>query len=146
MRSAKRILTLILLLINSRHPLSRAEIFDLIPDYNHTKSLLAAVRTFERDKRDIKALNICLITHEKGGTYHYSIDLSVINQISITQDQLSVVKMVLEGLDSAPKTQVDSLRRSVLLKLNATTIEDDITAKQKQKAYENLEVVQVYEK
>jgi proteasome accessory factor B len=55
----RRLLELLLLLLNAGRPLSRAEIFDAIPAYR-TGNPAAGERKFERDKKDLRELGVPL--------------------------------------------------------------------------------------
>ena len=59
----ERILSLLMLLLEARGPVARAEIFQRIDSYR-TKDPAAGERKFERDKKDLRALGVPIIQDE----------------------------------------------------------------------------------
>jgi proteasome accessory factor B len=59
----ERILSLLMLLLEARGPVSRAEIFQRIDSYR-TKDPAAGERKFERDKKELRALGVPIIQDE----------------------------------------------------------------------------------
>jgi proteasome accessory factor B len=60
----ERILSLLMLLLDARGPVSRSEIFQRIPAYRTAKPS-AGERKFERDKNDLRALGVPLIQEQE---------------------------------------------------------------------------------
>ncbi|WP_058234032.1 helix-turn-helix transcriptional regulator [Devriesea agamarum] len=60
-RAVERLMNLVMTLGSSEHGLTRAQIFELIPDYLLTENDASRLRMFERDKRDVLALGFPLV-------------------------------------------------------------------------------------
>ncbi|KGN38678.1 helix-turn-helix transcriptional regulator [Knoellia subterranea] len=60
----ERLLNLVLVLLYTRRPLSKAQIRGLVPQYGETASTEAFDRMFERDKDELRALGVPLATEE----------------------------------------------------------------------------------
>ncbi|WP_106298436.1 helix-turn-helix transcriptional regulator [Knoellia remsis] len=60
----ERLLNLVLVLLYTRRPLSKAQIRGLVPQYGETASIDAFDRMFERDKDELRALGVPLVTEE----------------------------------------------------------------------------------
>jgi proteasome accessory factor B len=66
----ERILSLLMLLLEARGPVSRAEIFQRIVSYR-TKNPAAGERKFERDKKDLRALGVPIVQDEDDENLYY---------------------------------------------------------------------------
>lgn len=60
----ERLLNLVLVLLYTRRPLRKAQIRGLVPQYGETASMEAFDRMFERDKDELRALGVPLVTEE----------------------------------------------------------------------------------
>ncbi|KGN32668.1 transcriptional regulator [Knoellia sinensis KCTC 19936] len=60
----ERLLNLVLVLLYTRRPLSKAQIRGLVPQYGETASTESFDRMFERDKDELRALGVPLVTEE----------------------------------------------------------------------------------
>ena len=60
----ERLLNLVLVLLYTRRPLSKAQIRTLVPQYGATASTEAFDRMFERDKDELRGLGVPLATEE----------------------------------------------------------------------------------
>lgn len=60
----ERLLNLVLVLLYTRRPLAKAQIRTLVPQYGETASTEAFDRMFERDKDELRALGVPLVTEE----------------------------------------------------------------------------------
>lgn len=60
----ERLLNLVLVLLYTRRPLAKAQIRALVPQYGETASTEAFDRMFERDKDELRALGVPLVTEE----------------------------------------------------------------------------------
>ncbi|GGB66549.1 transcriptional regulator [Knoellia flava TL1] len=60
----ERLLNLVLVLLYTRRPLAKAQIRGLVPQYGETASTEAFDRMFERDKDELRALGVPLVTEE----------------------------------------------------------------------------------
>ena len=64
-KNVERLLNVIMT-IGSRRRIDRAKLFSVIPDYAEATSEQAAERMFERDKEDLRAMGIPLVTEDIG--------------------------------------------------------------------------------
>ncbi len=83
-RPDERILSLLLLLLDARRPVSRAEIFAAIAAYR-TKNPAAGERKFERDKKDLRELGVPIQVPEDDPDF-YAIDRHAYELPPVTLD------------------------------------------------------------
>ena len=60
----ERLLNLVIALLSTRRPLTKAQLHGAVPQYQQTASLEAFHRMFERDKEQLRELGIPLVTHD----------------------------------------------------------------------------------
>lgn len=65
----ERLLNLVLVLLYTRRPLSKAQIRGLVPQYGQSASTEAFERMFERDKDELRELGIPLVTEDIGAAW-----------------------------------------------------------------------------
>ncbi|MDR1448366.1 MAG: WYL domain-containing protein [Candidatus Ancillula sp.] len=98
--ASERVIGLMLILVNSRHPLEKEEIFKLLPAYkNTTQSKQALDRMFARDKEILRKLGCNLVVtevkNEAGNSFKYYINVATnLNYIAVTDWQKSLIRSI----------------------------------------------------
>ena len=93
----ERLLNLVLVLLYTRRPLSKAQIRQLVPQYGQSASSEAFERMFERDKDELRELGIPLVTedidplHEDEPGYRIHQREYALPDISFEPDELAVL-------------------------------------------------------
>ncbi|MEP7034530.1 MAG: WYL domain-containing protein [Actinomycetota bacterium] len=124
----ERLLNLVICLLYTRQPLSKAKIRDAVPQYGTTASLDAFDRMFERDKDELRDLGIPLVTEPVDALFDdepgYRIDRReyALPEISFAADELAVL-----GLASRAWAQASLAgpAAQALRKLEAAGVERD---------------------
>ena len=124
----ERLLNLVICLLYTRRPLSKAKIRDAVPQYRTTASDEAFDRMFERDKDELRDLGIPLVTKPFDVLFEdepgYRIDRReyALPEISFTADELAVL-----GLASRAWAQASLAgpAAQALRKLEAAGVERD---------------------
>jgi proteasome accessory factor B len=124
----ERLLNLVICLLYTRQPLSKAKIRDAVPQYGTTASLEAFDRMFERDKDELRDLGIPLVTEPGDALFDdepgYRIDRReyALPEISFAADELAVL-----GLASRAWAQASLAgpAAQALRKLEAAGVERD---------------------
>ena len=124
----ERLLNLVICLLYTRQPLSKAKIRDAVPQYGTTASDEAFDRMFERDKDELRELGIPLVTEPGDALFDdepgYRIDRReyALPEISFAADELAVL-----GLASRAWAQASLAgpAAQALLKLEAAGVERD---------------------
>jgi proteasome accessory factor B len=124
----ERLLNLVICLLYTRKPLSKAKIRDAVPQYGTSASDEAFDRMFERDKDELRELGIPLVTEPYDILFDdepgYRIDRReyALPQISFAPDELAVL-----GLASRAWTQASLAgpAAQALRKLEASGVERD---------------------
>ncbi len=124
----ERLLNLVICLLYTRHPLSKAKIRDAVPQYGTTASDDAFDRMFERDKDELRDLGIPLVTEPLDAFFDdepgYRIDRReyALPDISFAADELAVL-----GLASRTWAQASLAgpAAQALRKLEAAGVERD---------------------
>jgi proteasome accessory factor B len=124
----ERLLNLVICLLYTRRPLSKAKIRDAVPQYGTSASDEAFDRMFERDKDELRELGIPLVTEPYDLLFDdepgYRIDRReyALPEISFTADELAVL-----GLASRVWTQATLAgpAAQALRKLEAAGVERD---------------------
>lgn len=124
----ERLLNLVLVLLYTRRPLSKAQIRSLVPQYGATASTEAFDRMFERDKDELRELGVPLRTEAIDAFFEdemgYRIDQREyrLPEIDFTADELAVV-----GLASRAWSQASLAgpAAQALRKLQAAGLERD---------------------
>jgi proteasome accessory factor B len=124
----ERLLNLVICLLYTRQPLSKAKIRDAVPQYGTTASVEAFDRMFERDKDELRDLGIPLVTEAGDALFDdepgYRIDRReyALPEISFAADELAVL-----GLASRAWAQASLAgpAAQALRKLEAAGVERD---------------------
>src|SRR5450759_672075 len=124
----ERLLNLVICLLYTRQPLSKAKIRDAVPQYGTTASVEAFDRMFERDKDELRDLGIPLVTEPLDAFFDdepgYRIDRReyALPEISFAADELAVL-----GLASRAWAQASLAgpAAQALRKLKAAGVERD---------------------
>jgi proteasome accessory factor B len=124
----ERLLNLVICLLYTRKPLSKAKIHDAVPQYGESASDEAFDRMFERDKDELRELGIPLVTEPFDVLFDdepgYRIDRReyALPEISFSSDELAVL-----GLASRAWTQATLAgpAAQALRKLEAAGVERD---------------------
>jgi proteasome accessory factor B len=124
----ERLLNLVICLLYTRQPLSKAKIRDAVPQYGTTASVEAFDRMFERDKDELRDLGIPLVTEPGDVLFDdepgYRIDRReyALPEISFEADELAVL-----GLASRAWAQASLAgpAAQALRKLEAAGVERD---------------------
>jgi len=124
----ERLLNLVICLLYTRNPLSKAKIRDAVPQYGNTASVEAFDRMFERDKDELRDLGIPLVTEPLDPFFDdepgYRIDRReyALPEISFAPDELAVL-----GLASRAWAQASLAgpAAQALRKLEAAGVERD---------------------
>ena len=124
----ERLLNLVICLLYTRQPLSKAKIRDAVPQYGTTASVEAFDRMFERDKDELRDLGIPLVTEPLDAFFDdepgYRIDGReyALPEISFSADELAVL-----GLASRAWAQASLAgpAAQALRKLEAAGVERD---------------------
>lgn len=124
----ERLLNLVICLLYTRQPLSKAKIRDAVPQYGTTASVEAFDRMFERDKDELRDLGIPLVTETVDVLFDdepgYRIDRReyALPEISFAADELAVL-----GLASRAWAQASLAgpAAQALRKLEAAGVERD---------------------
>jgi len=124
----ERLLNLVICLLYTRRPLSKAKIRDAVPQYGSKSSVEAFDRMFERDKDELRDLGIPLVTEPFDEFFEdepgYRIDRReyALPEISFAADELAVL-----GLASRAWTQASLAgpAAQALRKLKAAGVERD---------------------
>ena len=124
----ERLLNLVICLLYTRQPLSKAKIRDAVPQYGTTASVEAFDRMFERDKDELRDLGIPLVTEPLDPFFDdepgYRIDRReyALPEISFAADELAVL-----GLASRAWAQASLAgpAAQALRKLEAAGVERD---------------------
>jgi proteasome accessory factor B len=124
----ERLLNLVICLLYTRQPLSKAKIRDAVPQYGTTASVEAFDRMFERDKDELRDLGIPLVTEPLDALFDdepgYRIDGReyALPEISFAADELAVL-----GLASRAWAQASLAgpAAQALRKLEAAGVERD---------------------
>ncbi|HET8598946.1 MAG TPA: WYL domain-containing protein [Segeticoccus sp.] len=124
----ERLLNLVICLLYTRRPLSKAKIRDAVPQYAQTASVEAFDRMFERDKDELRDLGIPLITEAADVLFDdepgYRIDRReyALPDISFEPDELAVL-----GLASRTwhRASLGAPAAQALRKLEAAGVERD---------------------
>ena len=124
----ERLLNLVICLLYTRQPLSKAKIRDAVPQYGTTASDEAFDRMFERDKDELRDLGIPLVTEPGDVLFDdepgYRIDRReyALPEISFAADELAVL-----GLASRAWAQASLAgpAAQALRKLEAAGVERD---------------------
>jgi len=124
----ERLLNLVICLLYTRQPLSKARIRDAVPQYGTTASVEAFDRMFERDKDELRDLGIPLVTEPGNALFDdepgYRIDRReyALPEISFAADELAVL-----GLASRAWAQASLAgpAAQALRKLEAAGVERD---------------------
>ena len=127
----ERLLNLVLVLLYTRRPLSKAQIRQLVPQYGQSASSEAFERMFERDKDELRELGIPLVTedidplHEDEPGYRIHQREYALPDISFEADELAVL-----GLASRTWAQASLAgpAAQALRKLRAAGVERDVDA------------------
>src|SRR4029077_12736972 len=91
------LLNLVLVLLYTRRPMSKAQIRQLVPQYGQSASTEAFERMFERDKDELRELGIPLVTedidplHEDEPGYRIHQREYALPDISFEPDELAVL-------------------------------------------------------
>jgi len=124
----ERLLNLVLVLLYTRRPLSKAQIRTLVPQYGQAASTEAFDRMFERDKDELRALGVPLVTeeidvfHEDEPGYRIHQREYALPDIEFEPDELAVL-----GLASRSWAQASMAGEAAqaLRKLRAAGVERD---------------------
>jgi proteasome accessory factor B len=124
----ERLLNLVLVLLSTRRPLTKAQIRKVVPQYASAPNDEAFDRTFERDKDELRELGIPLATEDLSGGWSeeqgYRIDQReyALADLTFERDELAVL-----GLASRAWTQASlgGAAAQALRKLRAADVEPD---------------------
>ncbi|MCA0335946.1 MAG: WYL domain-containing protein [Actinobacteria bacterium] len=124
----ERLLNLVLVLLYTRRPLTKARIRQMVPQYASAPTDEAFDRTFERDKDELRELGIPLVTEEVSAGWDddqgYRIDQReyALPDLTFERDELAVL-----GLASRAWAQASlgSAAAQALRKLRAADVERD---------------------
>jgi predicted DNA-binding transcriptional regulator YafY len=96
MNASERVISLILVLMNSPRPLLKTEIFELLPAYkNASKTRPALERMFARDKALIRELGCNLVVREIDGDFEYKVvGKTDANYITVNKWQRSLINLI----------------------------------------------------
>ncbi|WP_392542101.1 helix-turn-helix transcriptional regulator [Oryzobacter telluris] len=127
----ERLLNLVLVLLYTRRPMSKAQIRQLVPQYGTSASTEAFERMFERDKDELRELGIPLVTedidplHEDEPGYRIHQREYALPDIPFEPDELAVL-----GLASRVWAQASLAgpAAQALRKLRAAGVERDVDA------------------
>ena len=127
----ERLLNLVLVLLYTRRPMSKAQIRQLVPQYGQSASTEAFERMFERDKDELRDLGIPLVTqdidplHEDEPGYRIDQREYALPDIDFEPDELAVL-----GLASRTWAQASLAgpAAQALRKLRAAGVERDVDA------------------
>ena len=127
----ERLLNLVLVLLYTRRPMSKAQIRRLVPQYGQSASTEAFERMFERDKDELRELGIPLVTqdidplHEDEPGYRIDQREYALPDIAFEPDELAVL-----GLASRTWAQASLAgpAAQALRKLRAAGVERDVDA------------------
>lgn len=125
----ERLLNLVLVLLYTRRPMSKAQIRQLVPQYGQSASTEAFERMFERDKDELRELGIPLVTedidalHEDEPGYRIHQRDYALPDITFEPDELAVL-----GLASRVWAQASLAgpAAQALRKLRAAGVERDV--------------------
>ncbi len=117
----ERILSLLLLLLDTAQPLSREEIFRAIPTYL-TRAPAAGDRKFERDKKDLRAMGVP-IDQEGVGPYTYRVDPKAyaLPAVHLDEEEQGALVLAAEALRSTGGLAYRDLVDEALRKLSFDT-------------------------
>src|SRR6476619_8169472 len=125
----ERLLNLVICLLYTRNPLSKAKIRDAVPQYGSTASHEAFDRMFERDKDELRELGIPLVTEDIGGVWDdevgYRIDQReyALPDIEFEPDELAVLGLASRTWAHA---SLAGPAAQALRKLKAAGVERDV--------------------
>src|SRR5688500_15965404 len=127
----ERLLNLVLVLLYTRRPMSKAQIRQLVPQYGQSASTEAFERMFERDKDELRELGIPLVKqdidplHEDEPGYRIDQRAHALPDIDFEPDELAVL-----GLASRTWAQASLAgpAAQALRKLRAAGVERDVDA------------------
>jgi proteasome accessory factor B len=124
----ERLLNLVICLLYTRQPLSKARIRDAVPQYGQTASTEAIDRMFERDKDELRDLGIPLKTEPLDAFFDdepgYRIDRReyALQEISFAPDELAVLGLASRAWQQA---SLGGPAAQALRKLSAADVERD---------------------
>lgn len=113
----RRLLELLLLLLDAGRPLSRDEIFDAIPAYRTAKPA-AGERKFERDKKDLREIGLPLVEgNDEGPGYSIDRELYELPAVEIDDEERAALVLAAEAVRSASGLAYRDLVEDALTKL-----------------------------
>ncbi|MGI9197177.1 MAG: helix-turn-helix transcriptional regulator [Candidatus Nanopelagicales bacterium] len=116
----ERLLNLVLCLLGTRRPVSRASIRSAVPGYQEAASDEAFERMFERDKDELRAMGIPMDTviSSAGEVEGYRIDTTryAMPEVSFTGEEIAVLGLAARAWNEAA---LQPMARDALLKIEA---------------------------
>ena len=123
----ERLLNLVIALLSTRAPLSRASIQAKVAGYDSDATVSAFERMFERDKEELRAMGVPIrtITDAHGEVQGYVVDADeyATQDLNLTADEIAVLNLAAQLWDDAV---LQSAARTAVRKLESLT--DDETS------------------
>jgi proteasome accessory factor B len=117
----ERLLQLLLMLIDARRPVSRAEIFEAIAAYR-TRTPAAGERKFERDKKELRELGVPIEEpEEEPNTYQVRRRAYELPELHLEEDERAALALAAEALASWEGLAYRDLVEDALRKLSYAT-------------------------
>ncbi|MGA0208294.1 MAG: helix-turn-helix transcriptional regulator [Candidatus Nanopelagicales bacterium] len=121
----ERLLNLVIALLATRGPLSRASIQSSVAGYDSGASVAAFERMFERDKEELRAMGVPIrtITDAHGEVQGYVVDADeyATADLSLTADEIAVLNLAAQLWDNAV---LESAALTAVRKLESTIDEE----------------------
>jgi proteasome accessory factor B len=117
-RPDERILQLLLFLIGSARPVTRAEIFAAIRSYK-TSNAAAGLRKFERDKKELRELGVPITeTDDLSDAYRIERRAYELPPLSLTEDERAALALAAGAIDNRSGLAYRELLEEALRKLS----------------------------
>lgn len=124
----ERLLNLVIALLSTRAPLSRASIQTKVAGYDSDASVTAFERMFERDKEELRAMGVPIrtITDAHGEVQGYVVDADeyATADLNLTADEIAVLNLAAQLWDNAV---LESAALTAVRKLESTIDEEAAT-------------------
>ena len=121
----ERLLNLVIALLSTRAPLSRANIQAKVAGYDSDASVAAFERMFERDKEELRAMGVPIrtITDAHGEVQGYVVDADeyATADLNLTADEIAVLNLAAQLWDNAV---LESAALTAVRKLESTIDEE----------------------
>ena len=125
MSRTERLLNLVIALLSTRAPLSRANIQAKVAGYDSDASVAAFERMFERDKEELRAMGVPIrtITDAHGEVQGYVVDADeyATADLNLTADEIAVLNLAAQLWDNAV---LESAALTAVRKLESTIDEE----------------------